>query len=120
MNRRGLQAKRLGDSSDSLRDQGVAGFEELDEVRAGHADWAGVRVLQVIGRWPSRRGFSVTKFHDAKGSASGSQNVYAAIFVAFYDVENLRSATDSRDTLRRERSMPEFRLLFQTVFHHFA
>jgi len=59
-------------------------------------------------------------FHHTKGSAADSENVHAAIFVAFYDVDNFGGAADSRDTLRKRKKHAEFRLFFETVFHHFA
>src|SRR6267378_3848509 len=100
-------------------DQGVAGFEELHEFAVDARIGGRFPVLQVIDVAFQKRVFRV-KFHDAEGSAAGSEDVHPAILVVFYDVENLGGAADSRDTLVKREKHAEFRLFFQTVFHHFA
>src|SRR5258706_503046 len=100
-------------------DQGVAGFEELHEFAVDARIGGRFPVLQVIDVAFQKRVFR-GKFHDAGGSAAGRGEVHPATLGVFYDVENLGGAADSRDTLVKREKHAEFRLFFQTVFHHFA
>src|SRR6267143_214658 len=102
-----------------VEDQGVADFEELHEFAPDTRIGGGFPVIQVIDVAFQKRVFRV-KFHDAEGKAAGSEDVHPAVFVVFYDVENLGGAADARDALGKRKKHAEFGLFFQTVFHHFA
>src|SRR5258708_36306973 len=60
------------------------------------------------------------QFDHAEGGAADCENVHAAVFVAFNDVENFGGAADSRHSLGKGEKHAELGLFFQRVFHHFA
>src|SRR6266481_3258500 len=76
-------------------------------------------VLEVIHVAFQKRIFR-EKFHHTEGGAADRKNVHAAIFVAFYDVEDFGGAADARDSLGKGKKHAELGLFFQTVLYHFA
>src|SRR5258708_3170202 len=102
-----------------VKNQSVAGFEELHEFALDARIGGRFPVFQVIDLAFQKRVFR-EKFHHAEWGAAGSDDVHAAVVVAFYDVENFGGATDSRDALRKRKEHAELGFFFQTVFHHFT
>src|SRR5258708_14655705 len=102
-----------------VKDQSVAGFEELHELALDARIGGRFPVFQVIDLAFQKRVFR-EKFHHAEWDAAGSDDVHAAVVVAFYDVENFGGATDSRDAFGQREKHAKLGFFLETVLHHFA
>src|SRR5260370_34850999 len=100
-----------------VKDQSVAGFEELHELALDAGIGGRFPVFQVIDLAFQKRVFR-EKFHHAEWGAAGSDDVHPAVFVAFYDAENFGGATDSRDAFGQREKHAKLGFFFETVFDH--